>query len=66
MKTIIKAHRELQTVRLRQQDVEMLEENQGEPFGSHQEQDEASNHDVEVDLLNDDSMVVDTVDSMEK
>ena len=44
----------------------MLEENQGEASGSHQEQDEASNHDVEVDLLNDDSMVVDPVDSMEK
>ena len=66
MKTIIKAHWELQAVRLWQQDVEMLEENQGEASGSHQEQDEASNHDVEVDLLNDDSMVVDPVDSMEK
>ena len=66
MKTIIKAHRELQAVRLRQQDVEMLEENWEEASGSHQEQDEASNHDVEVDLLNDDSMVVDPVDSMEK
>ena len=66
MKTIIKAHRELQAVRLWQQDVEMLEKNWGEPSGSHQEQDEAGNCDVEEDLLNDDSMVVDPVDSMEK